>query len=101
MPFLRSLVVATAAYDSLVDLDQLARRVCERRGASGANDDGVLDTDPTATGQVDTGLDGHRHALDECSRGRLSHQERRFVDLEPYAVTESVRADVAGVLDPL
>src|SRR3954471_2111279 len=47
MPFLRSLVVATAVV--LLDLDQLARGMGERVGATRTNHHGVLDADPAST----------------------------------------------------
>src|SRR3954470_17551173 len=55
IPFLRSLVVATAI--KLLDLDQFSRRRGERLRLARADDDGVLDADSTATGQIDAWLD--------------------------------------------
>src|SRR3954468_22720542 len=94
MPFLRSLVVATAMV--LLDLDQVAGGTGERVSAARADEHGVLDADPAPTRQVDARLDGHGHAFDESSRGRARHDERRLVDLEPDTVTQPVREVVAG-----
>src|SRR3954469_25829367 len=55
IPFLRSLVVATAM--KLLDLDQFSRRRGERLRLTRADDDGVLDADSPATRQIDARLD--------------------------------------------
>src|SRR3954470_8934026 len=89
MPFLRSLVVATAMV--LLDLDQVAGGMGQRVGAARADEHGVLDADPAPTRQVDTRLDGHGHALDESSRGRARHHERQLVDLQADTVSQPMR----------
>ena len=60
-----------------------------------ANDQGVLDADTAAVGQVDTGFHGHHGASKQCTGGG-GVDSRRFVDLQTDAVTEAV-AEVLGV----
>src|SRR5271167_3800337 len=72
MPFFRSLV--ETAMDVLCEAGQGA-------GAVLGHDQGVLDTDPTVPGEVDTGLDGDDEAGGEDSSAQLADR-RRFVDVE-------------------
>src|SRR3954469_18770830 len=89
MPFFRSFVVATPVspfrYEYRSDLEQLACRHRQQLRPVRTDDDSVLDADTAPTGQVDAGLDRHRHALDEGIRGRRT-ECRSFVDLQTDAV---------------
>ena len=67
-----------------------------------ADDQGVLDADTPAIGQVDTGLHSDHRASKQCTGGRRV-DSGRFVYLQPDAVTEPVSEvlGVAGVGDDL
>src|SRR3954471_7283160 len=104
-PFLRSFVVATVASPSSHVLlrrsapseDQQVLRGCRQQfrrvDLEVAHDEGVLDADATAAGQVDPGLDGHRRAGRQ-STGRPDAQHRSLVDLQTDSVAEPVRERV-------
>src|SRR5271165_2750899 len=80
MPFFRSLV--ETAMDVLCESGQGA-------GAVLGHDQGVLDTDTSAPGEVDTGLDGDDEAGGEDSSAHLADRGR-LVDIEAHAVPRAV-----------
>src|SRR5271166_2960627 len=80
MPFFRSLV--ETAMDVLCESGQWA-------GAVLGHDQGVLDTDTSVPGEVDTGLDGDDEAGGEDSSAELADRGR-LVDIEADAVSRPV-----------
>src|SRR6478735_4094369 len=99
MPFLRSLVDATLMSFSLRG-DRSAQDAelsagggeCDR--AVVRHDQGVLDSDTPAAGEVHARLHGHRHSSGE-STGRPRPQSRSLVDLQPDSVPRAVGERVA------
>src|SRR6478752_305636 len=94
-PFFRSFVVATrSSFGTGSEDQQVLRGRGQQLRRPLAHDEGVLDADSSAAGQVDAGLDGDRCAASE-STGRADPQHRGLVDLQADPVTETVREGVA------
>src|SRR4051812_14152420 len=97
MPFFRSFVVATLVlrirYRS--EFKQLSCRRRQQLRPVRSDDDGVLDADTTPAGQVDAGLDRHRHAFGDCIRGG-GRERWSLVDLQADAVAQRMH-EAAGV----
>src|ERR1700754_3343724 len=103
-PFLKSAVDATVGSTPSLSREnrQFLGELGKQVGCRLAYDEGVLDADTAAIGQVDTGLHRHRGASKQCTGGGRA-DTRRFVDLQSDAVPEPVAEVllVAGVDDDL
>ena len=94
-PFFRSFVVATVSplAASVVGRSRGPARslgvVVSSSGSALADDEGVLDADASAAGEVDPGLDGDRRAGSESYRSRRYAEQRRLVDLQADAVARA------------
>src|SRR5580658_2081260 len=91
MPFFRSLVENAM---------NVLREMGEGSAPAFGHHQGVLHTDATQAGEVDTGLDGDDEAGGEDSSAQLAHG-RRFVNVQPHAVAGAVLETVgpAGLGD--
>src|SRR5919107_1589592 len=97
-PFFSSLVVATSACHFPVIISRASRArhdpevlrgQGEELGLAVGDDEGVLDTHAAPVCQVDTRLDGDRHAWLQCTDAEL-RQRRSLVDLQADAVAETM-----------